>query len=342
MTMVTITNGTYRGEEVHNQTFEMVADHKITPKNQIITVKPNNEIYHGNKDKLRITVSAENIQYHGPRDVPAIINETIEVQSTPEETDAEIIERIQDRFDILGEMTDAAINAQIKGMIVVGPPGVGKSYGVMQQLEKANMFRTISNEKSKFDIIKGTMSAIGLYIKLYMNRHHGQVILFDDCDSILQDEDSLNLLKAALNSSKKRKLCWNKDSRALKDHAVPDNFDFAGSVIFITNVKFDNIRSKKLQDHLAAIQSRCHYLDLSMNTMRDCMLRVKHIHSTGELFKEYNFNSDEGDKIIAYMETNKNRLREISLRMAVKIADLTKASKNWKRLAESTVMKHSF
>jgi hypothetical protein len=40
------------------------------------------------------------------------------------------------------------------------------------------------------------------------------------------------------------------------------------------------------------------------------------------------------------MEANKSKLRELSLRMALKIADLTKVSaSNWRVLAESTVMK---
>jgi len=46
------------------------------------------------------------------------------------------------------------------------------------------------------------------------------------------------------------------------------------------------------------------------------------------------------DDIIDFMLTNKDRLRELSLRMALKIADLRKMSVlNWKRLAETTCMK---
>ena len=42
------------------------------------------------------------------------------------------------------------------------------------------------------------------------------------------------------------------------------------------------------------------------------------------------------------MDENKERLREMSLRMALKLADLTKVSDtNWKALAVSTCMKNS-
>jgi hypothetical protein len=260
----------------------------------------------------------------------------------PQETDEQVMARIADRFEILEEMTAAAIQADIRGMIVVGPPGVGKSYGVIRQLEKAHLFQQVANRPPKYDIVKGAMTPIGLYCKLYQNSDPGQVVVFDDCDSVLMEDLSLNLLKGALDSGKKRKLCWNADSAALRKEGIPDNFDFKGSIIFITNVNFDNVRSKKLQDHLAALQSRCHYLDLTMNTMRDRILRIKQIHQTGDLFAHYKFQNGEGDMIVDYMVENKDRLREVSLRMAVKIADLLKVSDNWKRLAETTVMKNSF
>jgi hypothetical protein len=83
-----------------------------------------------------------------------------------------------------------------------------------------------------------------------------------------------------------------------------------------------------------------------MNTMRDRVLRIHQIHRTGELFAHYRFAGNEGDQIVEYMVENKDRLREVSLRMAVKIADLVKVckgdAKKWQRLAESTVMKNSF
>jgi len=123
---------------------------------------------------------------------------------------------------------------------------------------------------------------------------------------------------------------------------VPDQFDFKGSVIFITNLKFDNLKSKKLQDHLEALQSRCHFLDLTLNTMRDRFLRIKQIFRQGQLFNDYDFSPEQGDEILNFMDENKDRLREMSLRMALKIADLTKVSAdNWKALAASTCMKNS-
>jgi hypothetical protein len=258
----------------------------------------------------------------------------------PEETDEEVMDRIEKRFSILDDMTKAAIAGDIRAMIVVGPPGVGKSYGVEYQLEKAGMFDQISGKKIKYQVIKGAMTPIGLYCTLYKNSDPRNVLVFDDCDSILLDDVALNILKAALDSGKKRRIHWNSDSSMLRREGVPDQFDFKGSVIFITNLKFDHLKSKKLQDHLEALQSRCHFLDLTLNTTRDKILRIKQIFRKGDLFQDYDFSPEQGDEIVQFMQDNHARMREISLRMALKLADLTKVSTNWKALAENTCMRH--
>ena len=74
--------------------------------------------------------------------------------------------------------------------------------------------------------------------------------------------------------------------------------------------------------------------------MRDKLLRIRQIAGDGELFADYGFDKPVQDDIIEFMNDNKNRLREVSLRMALKIADLRNMSvTNWKRLAETTCMK---
>jgi hypothetical protein len=130
------------------------------------------------------------------------------------------------------------------------------------------------------------------------------------------------------------------ESSALRREGIPDSFEFKGSVIFITNLKFDTMKSQKLRDHLDALQSRCHYLDLTLDTMRDKILRIKQIANDGVLFQDYDFEPVVQDEIIGFMDANKNKLREMSLRMALKIADLRKSFPlNWKRMAETTCMR---
>jgi hypothetical protein len=131
------------------------------------------------------------------------------------------------------------------------------------------------------------------------------------------------------------------DSNLLRREGIPDSFEFKGSVIFITNLKFDQMKSQKLRDHLDALQSRCHYLDLTLDTMRDKVLRIKQIAKTGELFGDLDLPAGADEEIISFMDTHKSKLREMSLRMAIKIAQLYKTFPNrWKGLAESTCMRH--
>ena len=261
--------------------------------------------------------------------------ETPEVETT--ETDEEIVERLRERFDILNDMTQMSIDGVVRGMVVTGPPGVGKSFGVEQVLEKNSMFDKLAGKRLRFGIEKGAASAIGLYKLLYNYADAGNVLVLDDCDTVLYDETSLNLLKAALDSSKKRRLSWNTDSSLLRREGIPDSFEFRGSVIFITNLRFDKVRGK-IKDHLDAIMSRCHYLDLTMDTAREKLLRVKQIVGDGML-EDYKFTKVEQDEIVDFMIANQGRLREVSLRMCTKIADLRKSqSDRWERMAEVTCM----
>ena len=239
----------------------------------------------------------------------------------------------------LDEMADAVATSKVRAMIVSGPPGIGKSYGVEKALEKQNMFQDIAGDKRKFEMVKGAMSAIGLYKKLYEHSAKGHVVCFDDCDAILYDDLALNLLKAALDTTPRRTLHWNTESRTLMAEGMPNSFEFHGGVIFITNIKFDNVKSKKLQDHLQALQSRCHYLDLTIDSMKDRMLRIKQICRAGMLEK-YHMPADVEQDLIQFIIDNKHKLREISLRMVLKIADLWKMKPDgYKALAEKTCMK---
>jgi hypothetical protein len=256
-----------------------------------------------------------------------------------DETDEEIIERLRGRFDILEDMTQAVKEGTVRAMIVTGPPGVGKSFGVDKVLHKEDLFNMMGERKAKYEVVKGAMSAIGLYCKLYEYADKGNVVVFDDCDSVLLDDLSLNILKAALDSSTKRMIHWNTDSSKLRSEGVPGSFEFKAGAIFITNIKFENVRSKKLQDHLSALESRCHYVDLQMDTEREKVLRIKQITKDGML-DSYDFENGEEDEVIQFIDDQKAKLRELSLRTVLKIADLRKSfPTNWKNMAEVTVMK---
>jgi hypothetical protein len=257
------------------------------------------------------------------------------------ETDAEIIERLRSRFEILDDMTRAVKAGKIRSMIVTGPPGVGKSFGVEKVLEKHDVFANVANDQKlkKYEVVKGAMSALGLYAKLFAYSDAKNILVFDDCDSVLLDDLSLNILKAALDSGSKRMIHWNTDSRLLRQEGIPSSFEFKGGAIFITNIKFEHVRSKKLKDHLEALESRCHYLDLTIDTEREKLLRIKQIVGDGMLDK-YDMSAEEQDSLIEFINVNKGKLRELSLRMVLKLADLRVSfPQRWQEVAKVTCMR---
>ena len=330
---VRIANGTYRNINVKDVVFPLIKDYKQGKTGNFITV--DGSAVPGFPDRsIRVKV-VDKSEFDYMEDGENVVSG----QAAQLETDDEIIDRLRERFSILEDMTYAACDGVVRGMVVTGPPGVGKSFGVEQVLKDAGIMKKLSQDSlRRFGVEKGAATPIGLYQLLYDYSAAGSVLVLDDCDSVLYDELSLNLLKAALDSGAKRTLSWRSESRALANNGVPDQFDFKGSIIFITNVKFERTRGK-LKDHLDAIMSRCHYLDLTLDTMRDKFLRCKQIVGDGML-DTYKFGEDETKDLMDYIYTNKNKLREMSLRMVLKIADLKKMNaKKWKSYAESTCMK---
>jgi ATPase family associated with various cellular activities (AAA) len=334
---VRIVAGAYRTHDVSGKCFELVEQYKTTAKGGYVTVK-NGGTFPGMPDTIRVKVDGVH-SYQFVSEGETMLAPVV-AKETSVDSDEVIMERIRERFQILDEMTTAATNGDIRAMIVSGPPGVGKSFGVEKIVEKATLFDQIAGKRLRAEVIKGSTSALGLYCQLYKYSDENCVLVFDDCDSILLDDVALNLLKGALDSGKKRKISWLADSHMLRREGVPDQFEFKGSVIFITNLKFDTMKSQKLRDHLDALQSRCHYLDLTLDTMRDKVLRIKQIAKDGELFADYNFDAVVQDEIIAFLDENKTKMREMSLRMAIKVADLRKSFPlKWKSMAQVTCMK---
>lgn len=329
MANVKIIEGTYkiRGKDVDlaGMVFPLVEEFKVGAKGGYVTV--DGRAVAGFPDR------AIKIACNSPEDYVA----TSAAAEKREESDEEVVERIRERFDMLKDMTKAVRKGDVRAMIVSGPPGVGKSHGVEEVLDRYKMMENLGAGQTH-EVIKGAMSAIGLYCKLYKMADKGKVVVFDDCDSIFNDELSLNILKAALDSKKTRTIHWNTDSFKLRNEGVPDSFKFEASAIFITNLKFDKVKGK-LREHLEALESRCHYMDLTIDTDHDKMLRIKQVTADGML-DAYDLDDETKEEIMDFIDINKEKLRELSLRTVLKVADLAKAfPTKWEAMAENTVMR---
>jgi hypothetical protein len=333
---VNILRGSYRGVEIVDTVFPVIKPLDYGKKGHFITVDGTE--FNG-RESMRVRLEkADDADMIGEGAGPELNDQFDDDDDEPESLGERKI-RVRRRFEILDTMVDALIEEHARGLIVSGPPGIGKSFGIENALEEYEITQKISGDKPKTEVVKGSMTPIGLYQALYERSGKGDIIVFDDCDTILFDEQCLNMLKAVLDSGKKRRVSWRAESRVLQQNGVPDSFEFQGSVIFITNVKFDAVRSRKIRDHLEALMSRCHYLDMAIDSVDDLFARIRQVVEDGML-NDYDFSDNDVEELIDFMHTNAKRMREISLRMVLKCADLKRmAPSEWKELAAETCMK---
>jgi hypothetical protein len=267
--------------------------------------------------------------------VKAIIKDVpvVEFQVTTE-TDAQIRTKLTERFDAMMTMTEATLKGDNRALIISGPAGVGKSYGVTK------LAAEYETKGHKVEIVRGFVRPTGLYKVLYENRFPHCVVIFDDSDSVFMDEIALNMLKTACDMTRSRKLHWLAETN-MKDEdeeRLPRSFEFEGSVIFITNYDFDYLINKgnKMSPHFEAMISRSIYLDLAMKSRRDYMVRIEQVMEEGML-KDLNLSELAGVELLNFMNKNVEQLRELSLRMVIKLANLLKMNRtNWQRLATIT------
>ncbi len=254
------------------------------------------------------------------------------------ETDAEIDARLHERFEILDILTQAALFGDARSVIVSGPAGLGKSFNVDKVLASWDP------EQVNHTIVKGFVRPTGLYKMLYDHREKGKVLVFDDADSVFFDDVALNLLKGVCDTTDIRRVSWLAETRMETDDGepLPRSFIFEGTIVFITNLDFDDMidRGHKLAPHMAALVSRSHYIDLAMKTKRDYLVRIRQVVADGML-RDQGLNASQEAEVMAYIEEKQNVLRELSLRMAVKIGNLVRTGTNWRKLANVTCCKNT-
>jgi hypothetical protein len=256
-----------------------------------------------------------------------------------QETDAEIWTKLDDRFGVLKILARAACEGKTRALIVSGPAGLSKSWTVEKALEAFDPTET------RWKIIKGYTRATGIYKALWQSRHKGQILCFDDSDALFQDELSLNFLKAALDTTERRRISYLAETTLYDEveaTVIPSTFDFDGTCVFITNYCFQSMISKghKLSPHLQALISRSHYVDLSMRTRRDYYIRIKQVVKEGML-KDQGMTQKDEDEIMDFIDDHMIELNELSLRTAIKLANLKKMGPDWKRIGKVTLCKNA-
>lgn len=388
---VFVRRGDWADQVITGKTFELVKGLSMGQKGPFITVNgsgvnqdngrpyPPRNFYIGVQDPSDFALEDPSADIFAPRmrrvfggspdpklkkfapgdDVIELVEAQSHIKSGEPETDEQIKERITERFAILQNLTADIARGNIKGLVVSGASGVGKSHEVEAALNRDSLLDKLSfnadasdqdprrvakggNFKARYNIVKGYSTAPALYMTLYEYSESRETLVFDDCDSVLGDEVSLNILKAALDTSGKRMISWRSQSKNGTD--APNQFEFKGSVIFITNINFEKIVEKgshRLAPHLEAIMSRCLYLDLTIDTVREKLVRIEHVaRDLRMLEREFKLEPNEVDEVLGWVHKHARHFRELSLRKVGQLASLRKSSHlDWERVAQVTLLK---
>lgn len=228
---------------------------------------------------------------------------------------------INTRFQFIEDFTDDVIDGTSKSLIVMGSGGLGKTYTVIARLKAAKL---TSDEDVPFGkpyaytVIKGFSTPKSLYRLMYNNRE--KIIVFDDCDSVLDNDVAINLLKAALDSYDSRWVHWL--SERSDDDDLPQRFEFKGKIIFVSNRSFESVDQ--------AILSRADFVDVTM-TPDEKIQRIKALapHMAKDMEEE------EIQEVIAVLEKFKDEITDLNLRTFLKVAKLRrKGDERWADRAE--------
>jgi len=251
------------------------------------------------------------------------------------EADTPIVESkfsINERFGFVKDMVTMLANGDQASVVVTGPGGLGKSHTVSAALREAG-FNDVSVldeleigdniPKNSYRVVKGYSTPKGLYRTLYENRN--SVIVFDDCDSVLKDPISLNLLKAALDSYSRRIISWRAD---IKDEDLPTVFEFKGRVVFISNLSSASLDQ--------AIITRSLAVDLTM-TAKQKVERMRFLLTQPDFMED--FVMVHKTEAMDLVDSLCDNIKELSLRTLMQVIKIRKSNPNgkWKDLAEYAI-----
>lgn len=255
-------------------------------------------------------------------------------------TDSEIVSDIKSRFDIYFDMIQGTYEDTTSALIVSGSAGVGKSYTAEWALEHAQKVHNV-----RYQIVRGMITPIDLYELAYNFSKPGNVIVLDDADMIFDDEIGLNILKSLLDTSVERKVNWMTDHPRFKGtDALPKEFVFRGSMIFLTNKDFQRYIDEgrgKYVPHMEALMSRSIYLDLCMHDRREVALWARHLVIKNKILRQIptpdgkQITEAEEIMLMDWIRDNTDNLRELSIRTALKLARIFIRNRSeWKKRAE--------
>lgn len=333
---VNIKSGFYRQQQI-NGTFPLVTKARKAYNNPPDGINKTHrvEVIDKSNQKIGVWINTNDIEYLTKQQID---NPIEEIQMINDDT---LKHNINERFNMMETLVQGVIDEHIKSMIISGSPGVGKTFTLNKMLQQAQD----NDDIASYTLFGGHLSPLGLYQLLYENSSPGDVIVLDDTDCVFFDEDTMGLLKIALDTGEERKLRWMSHSRILQEQDIPTEFTYEGSIIFISNMNFEAVINKggKLAPHMEALMSRSVFLDLLIHGIRETLLRIEFVvNNTNMLDNAGLTQQHEKDLIMNWLKTNQNNLRSISLREVLRLAKFyLMDNTQWTKLAEATLFKPS-
>lgn len=282
--------------------------------------------------------SKARLYFHSPDDFEVSEVSSLTTQSTSSEpsdgrSDLEVAEDIRDRFECLTLLSQAAADRSVRALLISGTAGTGKTYEVEQAMRR----KKAQDATFNFQHVKGSISPIRLYIEMYQARDG--VLILDDSDNAFNDYEAMQILKAATESSKRRLVSWKKLSSALDEFGIPNEFEFNGCIVILTNTDLED-GSTKRAPHYEALVSRAHYINTVLRSDREKVIRIRQVIETSRLlhsFVDEEYHSD----IVEMLEIDSKKFRELSIRTIVKMAELVnKFPSTWKKMVKVTLQKN--
>tara|TARA_R110000868_G_scaffold162905_1_gene394912 strand:+ start:10732 stop:11586 length:855 start_codon:yes stop_codon:yes gene_type:complete len=258
--------------------------------------------------------------------------------NVPMESLDAIHSRIIKCFAVLDKVARGVVLGHINAAIVSGAPGCGKTHSLERELNAAE-----AQGKIRYQSVKGSMSAIGLFRALFECSEQGSVLVIDDCDSVFGDLDAMNILKAALDTGKTRRVHWNKESRVLAEEGIPRSFEFKGAVLFITNIDLvrEIAKQNKMAPHYEALLSRSLYVDMRIHTKTEVFVRVKQVVFDEDFLADNLLTKGQAQDMVQWLEQHLTKVRVLSIRTVIQMANFVKTDHNWKDMAEMLLLRDS-
>ena len=234
-------------------------------------------------------------------------------------------------FENLERYLKNVATGDMRGLIVTGPPGVGKTTAVTKMLN--------ANTNKAHKLVAGHMSVITLYCELYRHRNQGQIIVLDDVDSAFKSMEGINVVKAAADSVPQRRISWATSSPVLKAWNIPQTFSYDGGIILISNETQRKGRQSKLAQHIAAVADRLHTIPLGSKDKDEQLHQLCYQVVHGGLLDSQGLTPAQQCEVLDYISENFDEIERVSLRTARKIAELMQLEpQHWRSMANIGVL----